>query len=278
MVIDIHAHIYPSKIAARAVDSVGAFYVVEMLKDFAPEAEEGAEPVIRGTVEHLMGVYEGTDIQHALVHSVAVKPATVETINNFIAAEVAKRPGQLTGFMAMHQDYEDPEAEIERAMGLGLCGIKMHPDTQAVNLDDPRLMRVYEIAEKKGLPVMLHTGDYRYDYSHPRRTVNVLHTFPNLRVDAAHFGGWSIPDLALEYMENENCFMDLSSSMAFLGRRRTRELIEIYGADRIMFGSDFPMWTPGSELEVLKSLELSKLDYEKITHHTAEAYLGKEIK
>lgn len=276
MVIDVHAHIYPSKIAARAVDSVGEFYLVEMLTDVAAPAED--EPIIRGTVEHLLSAAEPTDIEHMVVHSVAVKPATVEVINNFIAEEVAKRPSQLTGFMTMHQDYEDPEAEIERAMGLGLCGIKMHPDTQRVNLDDPRLMRVYEIAEKKGLPVMLHTGDYRYDFSHPRRTVNVLHTFPNLVVDAAHFGGWSIPDLALEFMEHERCFMDLSSSMAFLGRRRTRELIDIYGADRIMFGSDFPMWSPEAELDMVKSLGLSALDYEKVTRRTAEAFLGKEIK
>ena len=47
------------------------------------------------------------------------------------------------------------------------------------------------ICEQLGLPVVIHTGDYRYDYSHPRRLVNILRTFPDLVVDAAHFGCWS---------------------------------------------------------------------------------------
>ena len=47
--------------------------------------------------------------------------------------------------MAMHQDYPNPEAEIERAIGLGLRGMKLHPDTQKVKygrrIDS---MRIYE--------------------------------------------------------------------------------------------------------------------------------------
>ena len=88
------------------------------------------------------------------------------------------------------RDYPEPEKEIERAIGLGLKGMKLHPDTQHVNMDDPRLMNVYEMIEGR-LPIVIHTGDYRYDYSHPRRLMNVLKTFPDLVVDAAHFGCWS---------------------------------------------------------------------------------------
>lgn len=47
----------------------------------------------------------------------------------------------------MHQDFEDMEGEIDRAIQLGLKGVKIHPDTQKVNMDDPRLMRLYEIIE-----------------------------------------------------------------------------------------------------------------------------------
>lgn len=262
-VVDIHAHVYPAKIASRAVDAVGDFYLTDMYG--------------KGTVEHLLSSTEGSPISHFVVHSVATKPTGVEAINNFISEECAAHPGQLIGFAAMHQDHPDPEAEIERAISLGLRGIKLHPDTQKVNMDDPRLMRVYEIAEAKGLPLIIHTGDYRYDFSHPRRLKNILHTFPNLVVDAAHFGGWSVFDLAVEYLEDENCFLDVSSAMMFLGKRRTRELIEIYGCDRILFGSDFPMWSPTSEYEFFSSLGFSHLEYEKMRWHNAERFLGMDI-
>ena len=262
-VVDVHTHIYPEKIASKAVEAVSDFYVLGM---------EG-----NGSVNHYLQSIEGSPITHAVVHSVAVKQSNVEHINNFIAEACEANPN-LIGFAAMHQDYENPEAELARVRAMGLKGIKLHPDFQKVNLDDERLMKIYEIAEREHIPLIIHTGDYRYDYSHPRRMKEVLHAFPNLIVDSAHFGGWSIPDIALEYLEDEHCFMDCSSSSIILGKRRMRELIEIYGADRILFGSDFPMWSPTKEYEFVRSLGLSKLEYEKIFLRNAERFLNMDLR
>lgn len=260
-VIDVHVHIYPEKIAERAVDAVGDFYLVDMYGE--------------GTAAHLLASQQRAPISHFVVHSVATKPSGVATINNFIAEQCHEHP-EFIGFMAMHQDLEDPETEIERAVNLGLKGMKLHPDTQKVNMDDPRLMRIYEIIEGR-MPLIVHTGDYRYDFSHPRRLVNVLHTFPDLVVDAAHFGGWSVFDMATEYLEQENCFLDASSAMSFLGQRRTRELVEIYGHERILFGSDFPMWDPAGEYEVFTGCGFSDDALEDMLWHNAERFLGKKV-
>ena len=262
-VVDVHVHIYPDKISERATQSIGRFYNIEM------DAQDGS-------VSRLDALIADTPITDCVVCSVAVKPATVESINDFIAQVCANNPHYI-GFMAMHQDYEDPEAEIERAMEMGLCGIKLHPDTQAVNMDDPRLMRVYKIAQDKHLPLTIHCGDYRYDYSHPRRLKRILHAFPELVVDAAHFGGWSIQDYALEFLEDERCFLDMSSSMRFLGPRRTRELVYAYGTDRILFGSDFPMWEPAAELETFTSLGFAESELEDMCWHNAERFLNRKI-
>lgn len=262
-VVDTHTHIYPDKIAQKATESVGLFYDIPM------EAEEG-------TVSRLLELREPSPITHNVVCSVAVKPATVTSINDFIARECGEEEG-LLGLAAMHQDFEDPEAELVRAKEMGLLGVKLHPDTQKVDMDDERLMKVYELCERMGLALLVHCGDYRYDYSHPARMKRILHEFPQLRVCAAHFGGWSVQDLALEFLEDETCFLDMSSSMKYLGLRRTRELCEIYGADRMMFGSDFPMWNPASEYEIFRSLGFSDADYEKMCWHNAERWLACDI-
>lgn len=262
-VVDIHVHIYPEKISERATQSIGRFYHIEM------DAENGS-------VARLQKSLAGTPITHCVVCSVAVKPQTVESINDFIAGQLGEHDNFI-GLMAMHQDYPDPEAEIKRAKAMGLCGIKLHPDTQEVNMDDERLMRVYEIAERENLPLIIHCGDYRYDYSHPRRLKHILHEFPNLVVDGAHFGGWSLQDYALEFLEDESCFVDMSSSMHFLGPRRTRELVYAYGVDRVLFGSDFPMWEPADELAKFTSLGFTKAELEKLCWHNAERFLGREI-
>ncbi len=262
-IVDIHVHIYPDKIALRAAESIGDFYNIHMQEE-------------NGSVEILLHELAQTPITHCVVHSVATKPKNVETINTFIAATCAEHPNFI-GFMTMHQDYEDPEAEIERAMSLGLRGIKLHPDTQGVNLDDPRLMPVYEIAQAKHLPIIFHTGDYRYDYSRPERLKRVLAAFPDLMVNAAHFGGWSIYDYAFEQLEHERCFVDMSSSMAYLGPRRTRELCEGYGFDRVLFGTDFPMWSPVTEFEKFEALGFTDEQWEAMTWHNAERFLGMKI-
>lgn len=262
-VIDAHAHIYPPKIADRAVDAIGDFYNIEMFG--------------KGTAEHLLSRCEEAPITHFLVHSVATTAHAVEHINDFIADECRKHP-QFIGFAAMHQDYQNMEAEIDRAISLGLKGVKIHPDTQHVNMDDPRLMRLYEIIEGR-LPVVIHTGDYRYDYSHPRRLVNILKAFPDLRVDAAHLGCWSryeigydvLHDLALR---SDNVFLDESSSQWFLGQRRTRELARMWGTDRIMFGSDFPMWDPAAEYHQFVTAGFTDDELENMLWHNAERFAG----
>ena len=101
-VIDAHAHIYPDKIASRAVDAVGDFYLIDMFGE--------------GTVEHLLSAQQHAPITHFIVHSVATTPGSVESINNFIAEQCRQHP-EFIGFMAMHQDYPEPEKEIERAIG-----------------------------------------------------------------------------------------------------------------------------------------------------------------
>ena len=277
-VIDIHTHIYPAKIAAKATAAVGAFYDDPLFAEevAAAQAAAGLEPDAWGTPEQLLAAAESTPVTHFAVLGVATKPSQVESVNNFLIGQCEAHP-EFIGFASMHQDFENPEAELRRVKDAGLVGIKIHPDIQGVDLDDPRLMEVYAACERLDLAVTLHTGDYRHDGSHPRRLVNVLHTFPRLRVNGAHFGGWSIYDLAVEYLEHERCFMDASSSFAFLGKRRVRELIELYGPERIMFGSDFPMASPATEYANLLSLELPAKAFEQVTHRTAEEFLECDI-
>jgi predicted TIM-barrel fold metal-dependent hydrolase len=167
------------------------------------------------------------------------------------------------------------EAEVERCLALGLKGFKLHPDSQGVDADDPRLMHLYELIEGR-LPLILHCGDYRWDYSHPRKIKGILRAFPKLVLNAAHFGGWSLYDLAVEYLEDENCFMDLSSASVYLGPRRTTELIHIHGADRILFGSDYPMWNPVEEVERFQKNDLTDDERERICWRNAERFLQME--
>jgi predicted TIM-barrel fold metal-dependent hydrolase len=269
MVIDFHTHIYPDKIAAKAVENIGAFYTLPMQCD--------------GTVKGLLesaGKDDGCGtnrsinrcgINRFVVFSAAAAPGQVERINNYIASVCAEHP-ELTGFGTLHPGLDDPEAEIGRFAGLGLRGVKFHHDMQQIDLDDRKMMDLYALLEGR-FPVVLHAGDYRYGYSHPSKIAKVLDAFPKLVVVAAHFGGWSVFDLALEYFQQRFCYFDISSSLPFLGKKRARELIRIYGAERFLFGSDYPMWNPARCLEEFLELDLSADERELILHGNAERIL-----
>ena len=267
-IIDAHAHIYPEKIAAKAVSAVGRFYGVE-------QSMAG-----KGSPDDLLA-HRAAGITHFIVHSVATTARSVPTINSFIAEQCAQHP-EFIGFGTMHHEFENMEAEVERALALGLRGFKLHPDTQQVNMDDPRLMSFYEIIAGR-VPLTVHTGDYRYAYSDPHRLVRILKTFPDLVVDAAHLGGWSIYDVGFDVLHEEligeeRLFVDTSSAFAWVGRRHMRELIRMWGADRVMFGSDYPMWDPTNELNEMLGCELTDDELEKVLWRNAEAFCGVAVK
>ncbi|MDR1898442.1 MAG: amidohydrolase family protein [Treponema sp.] len=258
MIIDFHSHIYPEKIAPKAIDSIGGFYGIPMRGTGTPEdlLERGR----RGGVDRFV------------VFSAAATPGQAPQINRYISSVCGEHP-EFIGFGTLHRDMDDPAGEIERIIGLGLKGIKLHPDMQQFNIDDEKMMPLYALLEGR-LPVIFHTGDYRYSWSHPSRLARVLDAFPGLVAIAAHFGGWSLFDLALEYFRNRRCYLDVSSSIPYLGMRRTEELIGIYGAGRILFGSDYPMWDPEAELARFRRLNLSEADREKILGGNAEKILS----
>lgn len=260
-IIDFHTHIYPDKIAERATMAIGNFYDIKM------------ERV--GSLENLLKISEKAGIDRCVIHSVATNPAQVETINDFVKASVDAHPEKLTGFGTLHQDYEDKIGEAQRIIDLGLKGIKLHPDTQMFNVDDERMFPLYDYIQGK-LPLLLHCGDYRYDYSHPRRVANICKMFPDLQVIGAHFGGWSVWEEAYEYLKDTNCMCDTSSSSPLMSPELFEKLIHAYGADRLLFGTDFPMWDSSAEVERFMKVKLTQEEQEKILCKNAERLLGLE--
>ena len=258
--IDSHCHIYPEKIASRAVNGTDAFYE--------------SVSVGTGILEDMLERAERAGIDRALVQSVATTPHQVQSINNFIAAEVAKHPDRLIGFGTLHPASKDIEGDLLHLLSLGLRGVKLHPDIQDFKIDDYRALTIYEACERHGVPILFHAGDSRYDRSNPNRLVPVLRIYDRLVVIAAHFGGYSIWDQAVEALAGfPNLYVDCSSAMPFLTDEKIREYIRRYGEDRVLFGTDYPMWSVESEVERLLSLELSDEAYRKIFSENIKALL-----
>ena len=254
-IIDAHCHIYPDKIAEKASESTGNFYSIPMCLD--------------GKISTLLEHGENAGIEHFVVQSVATTPKQVSSINNFIANSVAESNGKFTGLGTLHPDSEDIKADIDEIISLGLKGVKLHPDIQQFKIDDYRMLKIYELCEGK-LPLLIHTGDHRYDYSNPNRMMPILDIYENLTIIGAHFGGWSIWEEATQKLSKyKNFYVDCSSSLYAMTPEKARELIMAYTAERVLFGTDYPMWKPEAEIEKFMQIELTEKQREDIFYNNA---------
>lgn len=256
-IIDFHAHIYPDKIADKATENTARFYDIHT--------------DLTGTSADLLSRGKQAGISEFVLLPVATKPSQARHINEFIQAAV-RAHSEFHGFGTLHPELDNLNEETDFILSSGLKGIKLHPDTQRFNTDDKRLFEVYDYLQGK-IPVLVHCGDIRFDYSHPRRLKKVIDNFPRLQVIAAHLGGWSLFDEAFALLKDTDCFLDISSCTMFLPPERVRYFINGYGEDRILFGTDFPLWDPVREVNTFFNLGLPQSALEKIAYKNAENIL-----
>lgn len=257
-IIDFHTHIYPKSIAAKASDSVCDYY--ELNKDLV------------GTSEELINHGSKAGISAYVLLPVAVNAKNVHQINRFTVKEKNAHE-EFFAFGTLHAEMEDFQSELDFITSSGLKGIKIHPDSQKFNIDDERMFPIYDALQGK-MPILIHCGDKQFDYSHPRRLLKVIKEFPKLEIIAGHLGGWSIFNEGYELLKDKNCYVDISSCMSFISPEQMVKYIRGYGAERVLFGSDFPLWDPAKEAEAFFQLDLTTEEQEKIAYLNAQKILG----
>ena len=257
-IIDAHCHIYPAKIAAKAVAAIGNFYNIKMSED--------------GTSAALIAEGAKIGVEKYVVHSTATTVHQVRSINDYIHGEMLAHP-EFIGFMTLHNEMEDGaiESEVELALSRGMKGVKLHPDFQKFNIDDAE--NIYRVTAGR-LPVLLHMGDKRYDFSSPLRLRKMAEKYPEQIFIGAHFGGYSVWDKVECLKDLPNVYFDTSSSLWALDKARASDLIHRFGHERYFFGTDFPMWKHDEELKRFLALDLTEEEREDILYRNAAKLLG----
>lgn len=243
MIIDAHCHIFPDNIAEKGVEGIRNFY-------------QGMNIEYDGKLSTMLREGKAAGVDKFILDPVATSPAQVVSINDFTAEMVSGHSKELFAFGAMHPDFEDIGGEMDRIISMGFHGIKLHGDFQNFSLDDERVFPVYEAAEGR-LPILFHMGDSRDDRTSPERLMNVVKRFPKLTVIGAHFAGWSEWDKAVEMFADTDIYVDCSSSLYAMSPEHAVRLIRSIGTDRVLWGSDYPMWNYREELERFDKLPLT---------------------
>ena len=261
-IIDAHCHIFPDKIARFATRNIQMFYDL-------PHAS------FRGEVNELAEQCNKSGVDKCVVSMVATAPSQPQKFNNAIAELIENFGDKFIPLGTLHPQSETIQADFEHIISLGFKGVKLHPDMQENKADCDGYKAIYELCSQKGLPVLLHTGDSRYDNSNPDRIAGILQEFPELTIIGAHFGGWSVWEEAAEKLyKYDNFFVDTCSSMVSLTDTVIRKFINKYGTDKVIFGTDYPIWKQEDEIRRIMSLGFSQDEYEKIFHKNVEMVLN----
>ena len=266
-IIDSHTHIYPEKLAAKAAFNLGKFY------NFTVQE--------KGTAENLKQCLRGAGIGGFVLLATATNANQVDRINEItsLEAEKARKEGfTVFALGGAHQDYGDWDRLVDGLKKNGLLGVKIHPDIQGCDIDDPRFFGLYERLEKNGMTVCFHMGDDRpeYGFSSPEKLARVAEKYPSLRFQAAHLGGYRKWDAAKDCLCGKfgNVWYDCSQCVNVMKKEDCEEMIYLCGTDRVMFGTDFPAISPSYSLECFMRLSLGDEDREKILGLNALEFYG----
>ena len=263
-IFDAHTHIYPDAIAERAVAALDNFY------EFVSEG--------KGKYGDLTEHCRKNGVSGFLLLCVATNAHQIHRVNESIISAVKR--GREDGFEAyafggMHP-CDNMEEEIEFCIENGLSGIKIHPDIQGVDIDDKRLYPLYDAANGR-FPIYFHSGDNRprYQFSSPDKLAKILKEFPKLTVVAAHLGGYMANDEAIEYLRgNDRVWYDTSSALWAMTPERADGIISALGVGHMMFGTDYPVKYPDTELPRFFALDLTDKEREDVLYNNARTFLN----
>ena len=160
-------------------------------------------------------------------------------------------------------------------------GIKLHPSWHGVFADDESYRPAYEFALSRKLPVKSHTWTISLTnpvqkFSTPDRFEKYAAEYGGVTLILAHSGGryGGIRQAVALAQKYPNVFTDIAGDIYIDGLVET--LVGGIGADRIFFGSDYPMMDHRNMLGAVLGADISTADKKKILHDNAARVFGLE--
>jgi len=262
VIIDAHTHIFPPRMRDHREDYVGRDPLFERLY---------AKPNAKiASCDDLMSKMDEEGIDRAVILNANwTNPEMCRETNDYIMESVARYPRRLVGFCSLPPKAGDATlVELERCIDGGIKGIgELRPDIQGIERgDEPVIDDVLELAKRRNLVLNIHASEpVGHEYigkgvATPDKLYRFILRFPELIIVLAHWGG-GLPFYALmpEVAEAmKNVYVDCSASPYLYRPEIFNHVAELIGAEKILFGSDYPLMPPSRIIKQLRPLGLDK--------------------
>lgn len=251
-IIDAHTHIFPEKVADRAVEQLEAIY--------------GATPVRRPVLDELIAEMDQAGVARSVYAPVSTRPEQVRSINRF-ALELVDHP-RIIPFGTLHPHHEDVPGEIERLVAGGIRGVKLQPFFQHFTFEEAPTRAMFEAVGDR-LVILMHGGQEIVEIEDVvpggEALARLIDDFPALRMIVAHMGGYEMWEGVSEHLVGAPVHFDLSYTFNHASDDLIAEVCSRHGWERVIFGSDFPWQSQREALDGLRRLGLDDATFAAVT-------------
>jgi hypothetical protein len=278
MIIDFHTHVFPPQIKKNRNRYIERDPCFALLYSDPKSKIATADELIASMDE------AGVDISVILNIGWTTHQLCVET-NDYIMESVSRYPQRLVGFCAvLPQSPKAAVAEIERCAKAGIRGVgEMRPDIQLFDLTDELVMAPFvEVLRRHKLILLTHASEpVGHNYPGkggitPALLYQFITSFPDLTIVCAHWGG-GLPFYALMPEVKKamsNVFFDTAASPFLYTPQVYNQVIQLVGADKILFGSDYPLLAQSRLRKEIEALDLPEEINDLILSGNAQRLLG----
>ena len=245
MIVDAHVHVLPPRLREQRAVIAGADPWFAVCHD--------GDKVI-ATAAELLATMDAEGIERAVCFSWPFAGAELCREANEHLAEVQRaNPDRILAFAILNPGAPDAAEELRRCAAAGLRGLgELNCDAQGFSLDDPALDATVAASVELDLPWTLHCSEpLGHEYpgkgaTTPDKVLRFAQRHPELQLICAHLGG-GLPFYAHMPEIAEICrrlWFDTAAGPFLYAPSAYRTVIDLCGADRLLFGSDYPLLTP----------------------------------
>lgn len=253
MIIDFHTHIFPDKLAKRAI---------EILEK---QSASFTKAVFDGTLKGLENEMNKNQVDKSVVCPIATKPEQVKKSNEW---SIEIKSDKILPLGTLYPGYETNEDELKKLADYGIKGIKIHPQYQNWNINSNEFYHIIELLIKYNFFALFHSG---YDSAFPgderacpEKFLIMKKKYPELKTVLAHFGGWNCWHRVYENLLNlENTYLDTSYTFDYIDMNVFFSIASNYTNEKIIFATDTPWLNQEKEINYIrkyfKEKELNKI-------------------